>query len=899
MADENNIPDPGQVASLTRAEQVLKDILEKQLNTRFKSNEEFKKLVDATTEYQKKLNEVEISLEGQLSLYSEINKQVQNFGKGLTDNIKKANLQTNTQLGLKNIYSTLNNLQGSLISNQENLLRGELSSNDVSKDILKNRLLAQNQEKLSNDLRSQQVDLTKQIDNFYNNIGANGRKLTEEETKQFKQLTSQRNAIGQIVLSLDSANTAQASITAELEKQLSNILDIEAHTGVAGKILKGFGKIPLIGDLLDINGAQKAMNIAAANGVRGFALIGKGVEALGPSLKAALGPLGLIMIAVDAFKALIGAMFDADKQVTSIAKNLSISKESAAGVRRYFIDISNTIDTTYNRLQDVIDAQLQLSNLSKFTLLFSKEAIENQIALTKEIGLSEEEAANLNKSFILNNEEGSKGRITVEKQILSLAKQTGLLANGKKILQDVSRASGQILLNFRGNLPALTDAVLQVDKLGIGLEDARSISNSLLDFESSISNELEAGVFLGRRFNLEQARALALRKDYVGATKEVLKQVGSIEEFESMSAIHQQVIAKASGMTVDALSDSLMYQKFLGIQSEANLKRLLDAGQKDVVLRAARGELAVEELDKSLRALDAQEKFNIAIDKAKEIFTNLVTGGTLDTLADVLKSIADSLASLTGQTAKVQQRRAAAEQQNAIESIRTAKPEDQANLIKQLFEQKKKSEEVIDAKPGEFKQGLFAVLSRIGSLGITSNLFGIQDKYASMSEAAESAQKDIDGLNKQLEGMGSVGKDAIKGLQDLEDADRKAAIMRYGAGPNAAAFTNTPQKVQDGISNTGPFTITDGYGKTAITTEGDKIAVSPNINTKPLVPSLDLTPMINAFNDFKNDVINVINKPQPAPTFVFEGNGAQLGKFIGSQIETGTAQNISTGYKVA
>ena len=213
----------------------------------------------------------------------------------------------------------------------------------------------------------------------------------------------------------------------------------------------------------------------------------------------------------------------------------------------------------------------------------------------------------LNKTFILNNKEGKAGTLVVEKQILSLAKQTGLLANGKKILQEVSKASGQILLNFRGNLPALTDAVLQADRLGISLSDARNISNSLLDFESSINNELEASVFLGRRFNLEQARSLALQKDYVGATQEVLKQVGSIEEFQSMSAIHQQVIAKAAGMTVDQLSDSLMYQKFLGIESEKNLKRLLDAGQKDLVLRAAKGDLAEGELIKNLRGNIAQE----------------------------------------------------------------------------------------------------------------------------------------------------------------------------------------------------------------------------------------------------------------------------------------------------
>ena len=235
--------------------------------------------------------------------------------------------------------------------------------------------------------------------------------------------------------------------------------------------------------MLDISGAQKAMNVAAASGASGFGTMLTGVKALGPSLKAALGPLGLILMAVDAFKALIGAMFDADKQVTSLAKNLSISKGEAADVRGYFIDIANTINTTYNRLQDVIDAQIQLSELSKFTILFSDTALENQIALTKEIGLSESEAANLNKTFSLNNVEGTKGTDIVYDRIAAFANENKMIANGRKILQEVSKVSGQILLNFRGNLPALTDAVLQADKLGLNLEDARSISNSLLDFE--------------------------------------------------------------------------------------------------------------------------------------------------------------------------------------------------------------------------------------------------------------------------------------------------------------------------------------------------------------------------------------------------------------------------------
>jgi hypothetical protein len=126
---------------------------------------------------------------------------------------------------------------------------------------------------------------------------------------------------------------------------------------------------------------------------------------------------------------------------------------------------------------------------------------------------------------------------------------------------------------------------------------------------------------------------------------------------------------------------------------------------------------------------------------------------------------------------------------------------------------------------------------------------------------------------------------------------------------------NTPitQKIQDGVSlNTdGPFEITNKYGQTAVTAIGDKLAVSPNISVvdqpvtpttdfapmiKTSTPTLDLTPFINAFTSFKNEVITAMNRPQPSPQFALNVDGRQLGTVVGRQTETGTAQNISTGY---
>lgn len=653
-------------------------------------------------------------------------------------------------------------------------------------------------------------------------------------------------------------------------------------TGIAAGLLKGLGKIPIIGDMLDIDGAKKSMRDAFDNKKSGLEQLTAGANTLGASLQAAMGPLALIMIAAKAIKALVEMMFVADKQITSLAKNLSISKNEAQGVRDYFITISNTIDTTYNRLQDVIDAQLQLSQLSQFTILYSKTALENQIALTKELGLSEEEAAKLNKNFILNNAEGSKGRRIVYDQIAAFANQNKMVANGAKILQEVSRVSGQILLNFRGNLPALTNAVLEANKLGLSLEQSRDVSNSLLDFESSISNELEAGVFLGRRFNLEQARSLALRKDYIGATQEVLKQVGSIEEFESMSAIHQQVIAKAAGMTVDQLADSLMYQKFIGTETGKTIQRFKEAGREDLANRIMNGKLSGEELEAAQRSLDAQEKFNLALDKAKEIFANLVTGGTLDMLAVTLKNIANSVAAITGTPIK-----------SAETDILTNKATElQQNIAKTPTGIEK---EVKIKEFNDLKQTLTETSKGISDIEEGMNILGDAAEwvFTNLITLGNGTSNIIDKSNKRLEDASKAAMQAKKTLDELNNP--------------------TTQKIQDGVSlnNDGPFEITNKYGQTAVTAIGDKLAVSPNISVvdqpvtptidfapmiKTSTPTLDLTPFINAFTSFKNEVITAMGRPQPAPTFVFEGNGTQLGKFVGSQIETGTAQNISTGY---
>ena len=81
-----------------------------------------------------------------------------------------------------------------------------------------------------------------------------------------------------------------------------------------------------------------------------------------------------------------------------------------------------------------------------------------------------------------------------------------------------------------------------------------SVSNSLLDFESSIEKQLEVSMLLGRQINLDKARQLAFTGKHKEMMEEVLKQVGGEAEFSKMNYIQREKLAQSVGVEVEQLA---------------------------------------------------------------------------------------------------------------------------------------------------------------------------------------------------------------------------------------------------------------------------------------------------------------------------------------------------------
>ena len=91
------------------------------------------------------------------------------------------------------------------------------------------------------------------------------------------------------------------------------------------------------------------------------------------------------------------------------------------------------------------------------------------------------------------------------------------------------------------------------------------------------------------------------------------------------------------------------------------------------------------------------------------------------------------------------------------------------------------------------------------------------------------------GIGALFGGVGAIPGAAIGGLLDF-------------------ALGDATQIVKDGIASAsrGPFTIMDSYGSTAVTSKGDGLAVSPNINAG----GGDSSAVIAAINDLKTALMN-------------------------------------------
>jgi hypothetical protein len=474
----------------------------------------------------------------------------------------------------------------------------------------------------------QEADITKQILGSVTDV-ADTNKLINAISRQQTNINKQNYGVNE---QLKNSQLAQLDAvkailqtgqqTAKVFKGVDDILSETASSFTSGidGIMSKLQGIPIIGKALGnlfqplADNAKKVINKTVSkfgtgfkksfleSRVAGTSFTGSltnglkgGIEGMSGMLRVAgrflavLGPIGIAIAVIAAGFALGFARF---KELDSAAKAFREETGLLNSQTTTLRDNIKSVSTEFAGLG--VSAADVSKSASAFTTEFSgleqpsKEVLGSMVMLNKNFGIGVEQGAQLNKVF------QNIGGLTAEQsqaligQTVSMAKMAGVAPS--QVIKDMAESSEYAYRYFNGSPKALAAAAVEAAKLGTSIRQAGEVADGLLDFESSITSELEASAILGTNLNLSQARYLAANGDILGAQQAVLDQVASLGDITKLNKFEQDALTKATGMQMGDLINQQRIREQFGKLDKEQLEAamsLMNSGRDITKLNAS------------------------------------------------------------------------------------------------------------------------------------------------------------------------------------------------------------------------------------------------------------------------------------------------------------------------
>lgn len=520
------------------------------------------------------------------------------------------NLARTTSNDLVKAFRDLGKGSQQLLDNEERLREGQLSTKDLHKQLLK----------LEERRKSAGVDLL-------------------NATKEgIISATDARNLYLEIERSVKETRD-------ELEKQLlvsqKQEEVLKSIKGTYGKIFEGLEKVPFFGKLIDAEKVIKRMKEAALAGGSKWKVLGAGIDQTFLNMGKNL-PLAALAGAFSLFKQLFEMALNFNKKVFELAKNLGIGVEKARELNSQFMKIAQNSGNLGIAAKEVGEAYGEMTQQLGFMVPATQDFAGTMTLVKKMTGASAEEMATLANFSALSGKSVSSTYQTMMGVAKVSGAQNKLSLTNKQIMSEISKVSHAVLINFKNNLPALTEAVIRAKKLGTNLETVNKQAETLLDFESSIQNQFEAEALTGQELNLERARSLALMGDTKGVMEELNNQGMTMTKYQEMNVIQREAFAKSIGLSNEELAKQLNMQaqaNALGAQQGQSLQDRYNQLLKEGKTREEIVGLIGQSEEAQLRQASLSDQWNKTLERLQDILGKILEGPVKDIVDEFVKFV--------------------------------------------------------------------------------------------------------------------------------------------------------------------------------------------------------------------------------------------------------------------
>lgn len=472
-----------------------------------------------------------------------------------------------------------------------NELNRTLSDNkDALDKIHQGQLTLNEAEQIQQKAKADSIKLERRADNLAAQLLGKKSKLSNAEKAAVKaKIAGMKKAASEQNKSFSGAVKQAAKGETFLAKSFEGL----------GKKFKGIGLEKAGGNLTKMGQAARK----AAVGGGGFVKQLAGMMGIMKKLKN-LNPFG-ILFTILSF--MWKTMLKVNGEVAQLGRNLQISADHAGAVRRHFVNVANDLGVLGIEYEEIMKAQSALNNaLGTAATMIHSSILGGMAVLVERAKLSQQAAVGFAKAAIVMGDSVERVSDMALQGSINAAAELGVRLDLNKALDTTGKLSGEVRAIFFTNYELMGKTVARAQSLGLEMKTVRDNSRGMLDFQNSISKEMEAEIFLGRQLNLDRLRLLSVTGDYGEYMEELVAQAGTFLEFSQMSTFERIKLSEALNMNVDALADMLM--------SQATLNEL----------SAVLSEQELEQVKANREQLSLQEAFNAAVKKLKVILVNLM-----------------------------------------------------------------------------------------------------------------------------------------------------------------------------------------------------------------------------------------------------------------------------------
>ncbi len=260
---------------------------------------------------------------------------------------------------------------------------------------------------------------------------------------------------------------------------------------------------------------------------------------------------GLVLVKAMAFvaEAIQYAFFGADQEAVDLARSMNIGRDAGYQMRENMVKMQKSMSIVGTDIQPLVKFQLEFTKHTGTSARLNADQLETAILMTNQMGLTNDQAIHLIDNFKASGMGAREGLDALRQSYNQLYNSNQTAMNFNQLMDDITKDTElQYIFQTQGADAAMRNANA-VRRTGLSLSQQRSMAEGTLDFEKTMTNQLELQMLTGKNINLNKAQELALQGRNGEAVAEMQKQMGQLTAEQQKNPLIMNKMLELLGMS--------------------------------------------------------------------------------------------------------------------------------------------------------------------------------------------------------------------------------------------------------------------------------------------------------------------------------------------------------------